>query len=422
MDSFIRFFKDIRVSFIVALVFFIVYTVVALDGYYGDKLQSEVRVRFYHVFLHTETPDPNKTLGTEFVRLLRELSSVSIEEKPATWLLAYGELREKEFASLHGFFTALHWEERLGLVRGDTSVVDALAKKEREYQKTISDAFSWFQGWFSTLIVWQIVSIISFLCYWWRDSFIMSYVPYRAWWFWIYSVITLPWSIVLWMMIIFSHVRYKFQSAMLSRWNSGHREYKQKISDIAGQIDDTRRQWMELFPSDFKRKEIERLRRLIPDLRQEADALGDQLEKAQERYFLAKARLDLVNGKTDGDDSVVGMMEKEAWNNEFERILSCPDIRAISVDGCGAIEFFTDTFQTSLGGVGPFVITINLVRESYDASVYHHSSMQASTGLRHGRTFCFGNMDQVIRGLVRDHKISEAVNVMIHSFQTNGPE
>lgn len=248
----------------------------------------------------------------------------------------------------------------------------------------------------------------------------MSYFPTRTWWFWAYSFIALPSSIAVLIAIILSHCCHEYECAKLLRWNATHRKYEQEIARVRDGIVETQRQWERLFPPHFKTREIQRLNNLVPTLRKKTDELAYELEKAQEGYFSAKTQLELLNKESGEGNSAWVTTQEEEWRKELENMLSSPYIRAVRVVDGSRIQLFTGTFQSSRGGAGPFVIKIDLLSRSFFAEVHHDGSMRDSSGLGgSNRIFCFGNMGSVIYGLLYDYRISEAVTLMIHSFQTN---
>lgn len=426
MSRFAEFLHDIHVSFWVALVFFVIYILVALDMSYRRNLDSEARIRFYGLFVYEKTPEWSESAGGKFVESARQLFSSS-EIGTSARLQAYDIFQHEASTSLRNLFVALNGEQRVALVESNFAVVEVLKEQEWEYQQQVLNAFLWFGGLWPTFVVWQIISIICLFCWWWSESFVMSYFPIRAWWFWVYSIVTLPWSVVVLTAIVRSHLQHKYASAQLLRWNKTHQEYEEQIAHISDNVAETKQQWKELFPPHFKVREIQRFNGFVPELRHKTEKLAHELEQAQEEYFTARAQLDLLNKESEGSNGACFIPQekkwKEEWDKEFDNIVSNPHIRAVCVVDGRRIELFTDTFQSSSGGVGPFVINIHLLTHGFSANAYDRGIMHNSTGLRSSRqSFCFGNMGEVINNLICEYRINEAVAIMIHSFQTNAIE
>ncbi|TSC68936.1 MAG: hypothetical protein G01um101466_260 [Parcubacteria group bacterium Gr01-1014_66] len=415
-----EFLHDIKMSFWIALVVLVVYTLIMLLVLDDKKFRSEARIRFYNMFAtHEKKPAWDQSLEDRFVELLRTMFLRSEEETQAR-VRTHGALRHSAFESFRVSLARLNIEQQVALIERDTSVIDALQEQERQYQAQVRNAFSWSDRLWPAFFVWQIASVICLLCWWWNQSFVMSYFPHRAWWFWIYIFITLPWSVLILMIIASSHFRYNVGFARLSKWRKAHREYDQRIADIMDNVAWTRQEWGRLFLPHFRETEIRRLDNIVPTLRCEVDELGLKLEKAQERYFTAIAQRDLLNKESACDDNSRFAAREEEWNKEFDRILSDPHIRGVHISDSGNIQLYTDTFQSSSGGVGPFIIRIDLLYHTFNAKVYDNQSMHNSTGLRFGRQeFCFGNMYDVITDLIRNYRVSEAVTLILHSLQTN---
>lgn len=420
MSRFAEFLSDIKWAFFAGFAVFILSMGSIMFVSMNATSSTAARVRFYQFFIHESTPEYEALPEGEFVKSLRTL--LNNQEEALARMQAYQVLNGN--ATIRSFdrtFAAMSVEERNILVQGNISEVNVLIEKEQKLHKEYEDNLRGFRfSWMVlSFVVWQVASVISFFRFWWSESFVMAYFPHAQWWFWLYSLLALPWSLPLWCAIVLSRRWYKRVAARSRAQNPAqHEEYEKRSKSAIAQHAQTRKEWETLFPPSLIERERRKLEMALPGLREQADRLADDLAKVQQEYFTAQAQIDALNGVPDAGDSARTDALKKTWSDEFDSLLQIPHIRAIEIRE-GTVRIYTDTFRSSSGGVGPFEIKIDLVRNTFEARIGHDGVLRNSTGLGSNSTFCFGNACKNIASLVREYKLSEAVSLMVHSLQTN---
>ncbi|MBI2056563.1 MAG: hypothetical protein HYT37_04290 [Candidatus Sungbacteria bacterium] len=415
MDRFGEFLRDMAVSFCLAAAIFIVIFLMMANNKSYDLTHSRNKENLYRAFQHESSPKTEALGGSEqYAALLRTLFSSKKADKQAIF---FDDLASADFAYYGKIFHDLLPRERLALLMRSTEINTFVARENayRETRKNDSIITS-AAGW--AFFVWKFASVACIFVVWTKESYVMAYFPYREWWFWIYSLLAFPWSIGIWTVIGYSFLRRNMGSGISksARVNEEER-YNLLCKEIAAEKEIVLERWMDRFPPYFIKMRTDELRGAISELKDRVDAVAETLEQAQGKYFSAKKELEDLC--MHGEESAFNESRKEEWRMEFEAILAIPHVRAADVQH-GYLNVFTDVFQSSSGGVGPFRIEIGLSDNKFTARIGHGGVLRGSTGLSGERdTFCFGNAHGTILGAIYRRHYCEAVKFMMHSFQTN---
>ena len=243
MARFYEFLSDIKWSWLVAVIGFIIFVlfeiIVNIIGRY-EGVPHDERTNVYKSFLR------NDVMACRVRRVLSEPVGVQTDltEKitKIKFFLDQDTLAERQ----ENFFKLDPKIAALLVSATDTSIAHGLIKEENErYGKLEID---WSRVWSATFGLWKLVTVICLLVWWWNQSYRMSYFPLKKWWFWGYMVLTYPWS---WGIGFFLSVSLLLN--LKSRLRSKRRQkkletpYDEFCAGIMKGVGKLRRTWKEVF-------------------------------------------------------------------------------------------------------------------------------------------------------------------------------
>lgn len=426
MASFSNLLRDIRWAWLCAVVAALI-TVAA--GVFDYILESRVvipnRVAFFEAFLYGPVFGEGAKkvdLFPQTVRTLLGEGPVSVQRFAALRALLDDKMNTKRELllglDLHTIMILVQHREN----------IPVLIQKEKEHSDKLR--FNWLTGlhrrwvfgFHPAVLVWQIASVISLLVYWGKYSFAMNYFPYRTWWFGVFCILTFPWSSALGIVCVVSLVANGISKliARSRRHNSIEPSYEQFCASLKQNLPSLRTQWEELFPVTLQREKTRELGGKVATLRKRLTELGSEMETTEREYAAGVVTLERLDSQSTHQAGRDEELWRKEWREELEQIIANPHVKGIQIVTSGKawlLEIYTGTFGTLWGNLGPMKIVVDLESGGFIAGLAHKTAVLGSLGQNSPQRFCFGDAFSSIYALTEEHKIKDALGVMIASFE-----
>lgn len=440
MLRFREFLWDIRFAWLAGILAFFLSWAPAFFEYSAKINGANLRIYLVRVLDHGAG-------HTEFKRSVRTLleGSAPLEER----LSALRHYMRREFQDFRESFQNLDGTTLSALIarQNDGTTLSAVIARQNvdeliraEMVRRDAVRFDWFYGAWYALLAWKIVGVASLLFFWWRESYIMSYFPYRSWWFWVYGAAAWPWS--LGVAFVLSWFFMWRGICRIIAWRRGRKApitYEKLLDSVRSRLPESRAVFEELFPPIYRGLQEKVLQERADLLRKELEVWGSVFAEKERLYRKVCAELELVPSSGEPLDAASFAARKEEWDKELDKILAIPLVKAVRVGlitdiidkndlrfGKGkCLEVFTSVIPTILGNLGPLRIIIDLESSKpyYGVLKGHESTTQGGVGWNmFSGTFCFGDNHSTIDQLIYERKLSNAVGLMVAQFQSGALE
>ncbi len=434
MHRFAEFMHDIRWAWLSGIIMLLITLGIGVfDYFYTSGSAIPARIALFESFLHG--PDlfkgaKEKDMFPQRVRVLLGERATASQRVAAlqAFLGSQAEDNRRLFLELDrdtAVTLILHQERVPALIEKEK---DRLVKLRVNWLTGLHS--NWIFGFHPAVLVWEITAVISLFVYWiGRYSLAMTYFPYRKWWFWFFCVLTFPWSGALGLafaaMLIANGVSKLIAYERRKRMRGF--SYEEFCASLREHMVEVKERWEELFPTTLLRQKIQELREKVPRLRADLEKLGEKMEIAGREYGSAKAALERLTAESAGCAGREEESWKKEWREELERIAANPHVRGVRIiieHSKPALEIYTTTFATLVGNLGPMKIVVYLAYDydDFSAGLAHGVAVLGSLGQGDPDHFCFGNMRTTIQGLISEKKISDALGVMIASFEASATQ
>lgn len=414
MQRFCEFLKELIFAWIALAAVFVIGAATAYIQYYHYRTATyPARIQLYESFQQDVESNP---AGIDlFAAYARDLflGGLAADRRVPILRSFLGE----EFKKKRTFFLELD-NETVIILLSRPKFIPGVIQKEEERLKGYK--INWFLGAYPAFVTWQIASVLCLLVYWWRTSYIMSYFPYRTWWFWVYGAIAFPWSLAIGLVIgisFFSRGICVYMALVQGR--HAPQTYEEFCAALNQKLPETRRKWEEFFPKTYAEVKINELTQKASRLRQELQALGEKMQRTEQEYSEAKAFAEGLRSQSQRYDERDTAKWRMEWLKQFDRLAANRFVRALDIDEDRGLLIFTSTFPTLFGNFGPVEVYIDFLRGSFHTRKAHETT---TGGNIHGGPggFCFGDNDSIIRSRIKYGEINSAVGAMFESFQAQG--
>ena len=427
MLSFSEFLYRIRWSWLAGIATLLITIAIGAITYrYESSVTIPNRIAFFQTFLYGPFMDENAKEEDMFAlrvhTLLGEDTPLSFQRIAALRAFLSEKVKDKRDS-----FLGLDLETATTLVL-HRERIPLLIQKEEEYGAALRFNWltglhkNWLWGFHPAILAWQVASVLCLLFYWVAGSYAMSYFPYRKWWFWSFSILAFPWSFLLGVALAVSLVTNGISKliAYERQRRSRRPSYDEFCVSLRQNLPHVREQWEAFFPTTLGRQKIRELAEKVGGFRQKLVELGEEIEKRQGEYVTSRAALERLTTESaayvDRDEE----LWKKEWREELKGMLANPHVKGVGINTeylRYGVEVYTGTFTTLWGNLGPMKIVIDLENGSFNAELAHNAAVLGSIGQGNPHSFCFGTVTKTIGGLIREHKINDALGVMIASFE-----
>ena len=267
--------------------------------------------------------------------------------------------------------------------------------------------FDWMRSVRVARWVWVVVAFATVMIGWAAHGAQAGFFFWRAWWLWVFFVMILPLSPIILMAVgagwVVRKVRNKTEEVPES-----YEAVCERLNILATT---SRAAWIAYFEPKRMEERLYLQQSLVQELRKAVGCAGEELQKAETKYFESKEALASMAYSEDMRDFV---------ENEFDQLRALPYIAAVEFDH-NDLNIYTEQLPHLITGyTGPFRIRIETTHGFGSVGVYaaHETSRRNFSGGGYDGYYCFGTVRSLIDGHLCVYHICDAVGVMIQSFMS----
>ncbi|OGZ45957.1 MAG: hypothetical protein A3J54_03060 [Candidatus Ryanbacteria bacterium RIFCSPHIGHO2_02_FULL_45_13b] len=412
MREFFEFLHDIQIALWSVLVMVILVAGLEVFTYSAQHRRAWERISLYDEFAHGGSTNENVVP----IAFLYGIAAYS----------PYEELRRAAIFGLmdSGFeheYTILHeagFKVFMELLSHPENAAVLIAHEEKLLTEL---QVNWFRGFNAKMfLIATLISVIALYAHWRRESYVMQFFPYHTWWFWVYILLALPWSLL----IVWGIGMWYLRTVLLrithktNAYKTRQKEYEKLCSDLSLRVEETRQKWGGMFLPVYAKSNIPELKRKKKSLHCELLRLGEEVERMEKEYYATRAFLQEL---TVSSGCIPPALQEDAyleWMEQFNSIVKNPYVSAVHIEDKGHMDVFTTVFPRYYGELGPLRIQLDVQGSNFDI-LNAHAGVNRPGSWGGGGDYCLGEFRYTVRTFLQDGKPAAALERLFEAFRAS---